>query len=289
MSFPLLSLVHILSLYLAMCQSSSKGPQATIDHDTSTLINRKTPVSDSLPGVSPYTTQYNLSYIMGHFDPASHPDFVLIDTIHADRSGLYLHKDTYSAFRMMYKAAHNDGIQLQIRSATRNFIAQKNIWEGKWTGETLIENGQNASIAYPDPVQRATMILKYSSMPGSSRHHWGTDIDLNAFDNTWFESGNGLQLYQWLSQNASRFGFCQPYCAKGKNRPYGYEEERWHWSYMPLSQQLSQMAADSLKDSMIAGFMGSEVASQLNIVERYVLGINVECEKVPFDKLRVRK
>jgi LAS superfamily LD-carboxypeptidase LdcB len=216
---------------------------------------------------------------MGQFDPATHPDFVIIDTMHADRPGLYLHKETYTAFKLMYDAAKAEGIVLQIRSATRNFQAQKGIWERKWTGETLIENGQNASSAYPDPAVRATMILKYSSMPGSSRHHWGTDIDLNAFDNSWFSSGTGLQIYEWLTQHARRFGFCQPYSAKGPNRPYGFEEERWHWSYMPLSQPLTQMAKDSLKDTMITGFMGSEVATRLKIVERYVLGINAECIK----------
>lgn len=234
----------------------------------------------ALPSQVINTPARDLNFLMGHFDPASHPDFVLIDTIHADRPGLYLQRDTYAAFIKMYDAAMRDGVRLQIRSATRNFAAQRGIWERKWTGETLIENGQNASVVYPDPVQRALMILKFSSMPGSSRHHWGTDMDLNSFDNSWFESGSGLDIYTWLSLHAREFGFCQPYTAKGTDRPYGYEEERWHWSFMPLSQPLTQMAADSLKDDMISGFPGSEVAPQLKIVERYVLGINPECEKV---------
>ena len=261
-------LTNILTLCLLTCQSPAPTPGTEIPaEDTVHVVP-----SDTTP-----SSRYDLSYLMGHFDPATHPDFVLIDTQYADRPGLYLHKETYTAFKAMYGAAHKDGIRLQIRSATRNFAAQKSIWDRKWTGETLIESGLNASVAFPDPATRATMILKYSSMPGSSRHHWRTDMDLNAFDNSWFESGNGLRIYQWLSAHAHEFGFCQPYSAKGDARPYGYEEERWHWSYMPISQPLTQMAADSLKDSMIKGFEGAEVASKLKIVERYVLGINSEC------------
>jgi len=261
----------ILLIHVCLSFISCQSPNTT----------ETTQVIDMAPDTVIHTVQedysYNLSYLTGHFDPSGHPDFVLVDTQYADRPGLYLHKDTYAAFIEMHAAALKEGVQLQIRSATRNFYAQKGIWERKWTGETTIENGQDASVAYPDPVQRAQMILKYSSMPGSSRHHWGSDIDLNAFDNSWFESGNGLRIYEWLSQHGSVFGFCQPYSAKGESRPYGYEEERWHWSYMPLSEPLTQMAADSLHDSAISGFLGSETAKKLHIVERYVLGINQEC------------
>lgn len=267
----------MIALYLVIhvllnvsCIPSTKLPSPDSDASKDTIVQ---------PEPVRIVPRFDVQYLMGHFEPSTHPDFVLIDTIHADRPGLFLHRETYAAFKRMYDDALRDDVRLQIRSATRNFAAQRGIWERKWTGETLIENGQNASIAYPDPVQRASMILKYSSMPGSSRHHWGTDIDLNAFDNSWFSEGKGLQIYQWLSEHGHEYGFCQPYSAKGPDRPNGYEEERWHWSYMPLSQSLTQLAADSLKDEMIRGFMGSEVASQLKIVERYVLGISMECVK----------
>lgn len=250
-----------------------------------TTVRESQPETTALPGGDSISIDmqesparpFTVAFLMGHFNPQEHPDFVLIDTQHADRGGMYLHKDTYAAFVTMYKDALRDGIRLQIRSATRNFSSQKSIWERKWTGETTIENGKDASVAYPDAATRAAMILRYSAMPGTSRHHWGTDIDLNAFDNSWFESGAGLQIYTWLAEHAHRYGFCQPYSAKGELRPGGYEEERWHWSYLPLSRMLTQMAADSLRDAMISGFQGAEVARQLRVVERYVLGINPQC------------
>ena len=220
---------------------------------------------------------FDLDYIQGIFDPAEHPDFMLIDTIHADRAGLYLRKDTYEAFVRMYNAALEEDIRLVIRSATRNFDYQRGIWERKWTGTTKIEAGVDASVAYPDSADRALAILRYSSMPGTSRHHWGTDIDFNAFENSWFESGEGLVLYEWLTANAAEYGFCQPYTPKGSERPNGYEEEKWHWSYLPIALTLTELAQDSLDDSMIGGFKGSSAATDIDVVQKYVLGINQEC------------
>ena len=114
-------------------------------------------------------------------------------------------------------------------------------------------------------------------MPGTSRHHWGTDIDLNAFTNSYFESGKGLKLYQWLQAHAGDYGFCQPYTAKGPARPFGYHEEKWHWSYLPVSEVLLNEAKTSLNNAMIQGFEGAEAAQSIDVVAKYVLGINPLC------------
>jgi LAS superfamily LD-carboxypeptidase LdcB len=114
-------------------------------------------------------------------------------------------------------------------------------------------------------------------MPGTSRHHWGTDMDINALTNDYFENGNGLKEYDWLVKNAAQFGFCQPYNEKGKSRPNGYNEEKWHWSYLPIAKKLTDQYKLQLKDELISGFDGAESASKIGIVEKYVLGINTEC------------
>jgi LAS superfamily LD-carboxypeptidase LdcB len=225
-----------------------------------------------------FSYDYTISYIMGQFEPAEHPDFVPVEVKYADRGGMYLHKDTYAAFLRMHAAAAADGVNLVVRSATRNFNSQKGIWEAKWNGTRKIENGKDASKAYPNPVDRALKILEYSSMPGSSRHHWGTDIDLNNFTNEWFETGEGKKIYDWLQTHAAKYGFCQPYSPKGAERPNGYNEERWHWSYLPLSLPLTDLASVELKDEMIEGFLGSETALEIGVVEKYVLGINRDCQ-----------
>lgn len=216
----------------------------------------------------------DLEYIMGRFDPSKHPDFVLIDAQYADKNGMYLRKDTYKAFLEMHAHAKKDGVNLQIRSATRNFYSQKSIWEAKWSGTRTIEGGENLAQTTPDPKERALKILRYSSMPGSSRHHWGTDIDLNNLENDWFNEGEGLTMYNWLKKHAHEYGFCQVYSA---GRPYGYFEERWHWSYTPVSAKLTAYARTHLKNEMINGFLGSESAPMIDIVKHYVLGINEAC------------
>ena len=222
-------------------------------------------------------TTFSKEYLMGRFDPAKHPDFCLIDPGFAGSEGMYLRRDVYDAFRQMHDAALRDGVKLRIVSATRTFSRQKAIWENKWNGKTLVEGGVDLTKAEPDPVRRALRILRFSSMPGTSRHHWGTDIDLNSLENEWFASGEGLRLYQWLQRHAGTFGFCQTYTEKGADRPFGYEEEKWHWSWTPLSSTLTRLASETLKDQDIRGFQGDMTADSVRMVERYVLGINPAC------------
>ncbi len=220
---------------------------------------------------------FTIDYLMGKFDPAQHPDFVAVDAKYTDGDPYFLRKETYAAFEKMWEAAKTDGINLSIISATRNFDRQKQIWEAKWTGARRIENGTNAAQRYPGPKTRALKILEYSSMPGTSRHHWGTDIDLNDLDNYTFEQGPGKPVYDWLTAHGAAFGFCQPYSKKGPERPNGYNEEKWHWSYVPIARQLTNMAAKELKDDMIDGFKGAGAAVQIGVVEKYVLGVNKDC------------
>lgn len=230
-------------------------------------------VKEDLPKENP---SFTLDYIMGKFDPATHPDFMEINPPYSDEKR-HLRKEVYAAFVKMQEAAKKDDIRLVVESATRNFANQKRIWEAKWTGKRLIEGGKDASKTWPEPKARALTILKWSSMPGTSRHHWGTDIDINEFENDYFASGQGKKEYEWLQTNAARFGFCQVYTEKEISGRTGYNEEKWHWTYLPTSQQLTEKARRDLKDEMISGFAGSEAAIEVGMVENFVLGINKEC------------
>ncbi|MEN0049495.1 MAG: M15 family metallopeptidase [Bacteroidota bacterium] len=270
-------LIVLMSSNCAEPQNNRKEAAA----ESAKLVNRQEELptkEDSLSSI------LNLDYVMGKFDPTQHEDFTKIELKYADREGLYLRKDTYAAFLKMYEAAQKEGIKLQIRSATRNFANQKRIWEAKWTGKRLIENGENLAKTTPNFGERALKILRFSSMPSTSRHHWGTDIDLNAFTNSYFEKGEGKKIYDWLQANASTYGFCQPYSEKSRNagkdgkRAEGYNEEKWHWSYLPVSLPLTNFAKDSLKNELISGFKGEEAAMEIGVVEQYVLGINEVCK-----------
>lgn len=235
-----------------------------------TLIEMETPSQNQIPSIP-------LELLLGNVDPAAHEDFVRIDDRYASRSGMFMHREAYEAFVEMAAAARAEGVNLTIISAMRTFNHQRRIWNDKWNGRQMLEGNIRAT-SIVDPVERAREILRFSSMPGTSRHHWGTDIDLNSLVNSYFESGQGKNVYDWLLANAPRYGFCQPYTARDAQRPEGYEEEKWHWSYKPLAAKyLSAFEASVQYDDLI-GFDGWETAAELKVIENYVLGINEKCK-----------
>ncbi len=219
--------------------------------------------------INPVTAQHfsaetiSKEFLLGKINYKGHRDFVKADKEHAPRS-LYLHRDTYTAFLKMAGAAQADGIQLQIVSGARNFEHQKAIWEKKWKAYKDL-----------DPLCRSQKILEFSSMPTTSRHHWGTDIDLNNLENSYFEEGKGKEEYEWLVKNAPRFGFYQVYTSKASGRS-GYSEEKWHWSYLPLARHYLQAYNETIQYSDITGFEGAHLAETQEMISAYVNGISVE-------------
>ncbi len=216
-------------------------------------------------------------YLTGRFDPAEREDFVLIPEQYTiTQNKMYLRKEAFEAYLQMQGAADEDEVDLKIASATRNFDYQKNIWNNKWTGFTLVEE-KDLSKSFPDGEDRFEKILEYSAVPGTSRHHWGTEIDINNANPEYFEGELGEEVYEWLTKNAPLFGFCQTYNSKGSDRPTGYNEEKWHWSYLPLARVFTQKYKNLIKDEDIKGFMGDEYVPEMNLINNYVLSINPEC------------
>ena len=216
-------------------------------------------------------------YLTGKFNPEEREDFILIPEQHTTvQSKMYLRKETLEAFLKMQEAADKDEIELKIASAARNFDYQKSIWNNKWTGVTLV-NGINLSISIPSGLERFKKILEYSAVPGTSRHHWGTDIDINNANPEYFEKELGEKEYAWLVNNAYKFGFCQPYNLKGSDRPTGYNEEKWHWSYLPLAKTFMEEYKNLITDADIKDFDGDEYVLSLNLINNYVLSINPDC------------
>ncbi|MBS1682996.1 MAG: M15 family metallopeptidase [Bacteroidetes bacterium] len=218
-------------------------------------------------------TPVNKSYLLGRFDPSKDTRFAQLTLTRARGNAVnsYLRKETFDAFEKMAEAAEKDSLNLFIVSATRNFNYQKKIWENKWNGKVKV-NGKDLS-SVQDRNERARIILLYSSMPGTSRHHWGTDIDINSTDEAYFNSTEGKKIYRWLTLHANEFGFCQPYTAKQNGRT-GYEEEKWHWSYTPLSKFFLEEYKKQITYSDITGFSGSKTAEALNVISYYVAGVD---------------
>ncbi len=217
-------------------------------------------------------------YMMGQFDPATDNRFELIPAkklVNSDQV-IYMRKEALEAFNTMCAAAEKEGIKLKIMSATRPFNVQKAIWERKWLGKQMV-NGQ----FIPDSIKgkaRALRILEWNSMPSTSRHHWGSDIDINNVDPEYWEKPLGKKEYEWLVKHAHEYGFCQPYSKMGPERPEGYQEEKWHWSYLPISRELVKRYRKEITDADISGFLGAETAKDIGVVKIYVLGINPACQ-----------
>jgi LAS superfamily LD-carboxypeptidase LdcB len=220
-------------------------------------------------------TVYNESekdYLLGKFEPASHPDFTKISSTYTSIKGIYLRKEVYNAYKKMYNAALLEKIELQILSATRNFDYQKKIWENKWN---ILTNSKSKS--HFSNLEKSLDILKYSAMPGASRHHWGTDIDLCNLSASYFNTKEGRRVYSWLQKNAHLYGFCQTYNSKKEHGRTGYNEEKWHWSYQPSSKVFTDKAAALIKNTDFVDFLGAETASEIDILNNYILGLNSNC------------
>ena len=214
-------------------------------------------------------------YLLGKFDYAQDTSFALVPARYSKMAKQYLRKEVLEHFIRMANDAKKDSVNLYVLSATRSFDEQRMIWNDKWTGRTLVNNKNLTAIK--DSVLRAKEILKYSSMPSASRHHWGTDMDLNSFNNTYFSHGEGLKIYNWLLKNAHKYGFCNPYNEKGANRTSGYEEERWHWSYFPIANSCLEHYFEEINYDDITGFFGAGTAKIIGIKKHYVLSINNFC------------
>jgi zinc D-Ala-D-Ala carboxypeptidase len=234
--------------------------------------NNKPPQANAaatMPTATTTSADVDTDFLMGKFDPRQHPDFVNVGKPYASKPAMMLQKEVFEAFKKMHAAAKKEGIDLIIISSTRTFDQQKGIWEGKWTRFADTK----------ESVDRAKRILEYSSMPGSSRHHWGTDIDLNDLNNPAFEGkGRYAKLYEWMVAHAAEYGFGQPYTPIGPERPNGYHEEKWHWSYLPLAKEYRKDFLKNIKNSDIGGFKGAETATTINVVEYYVGGVAKSCQ-----------
>ena len=212
--------------------------------------------------------------LLGKVDPANHPDFVKIDPDIGYFPEMYLRKETYNAFLKMREAAAEEGINLTIQSGLRTFYIQRYLWDQKFIGKRSTGGGyidQNLSDSL-----KTSIVLEYSAMPGISRHHWGTDIDINSTRHDYFHSGQGKVVYDWLLEHAPEYGFYQVYIPFGDKRKTGFNHEEWHWTYKPESDRFTKAFRHVISYDDIQGFNGDKYAKSFRVIEDYVYGINPE-------------
>jgi LAS superfamily LD-carboxypeptidase LdcB len=154
---------------------------------------------------------------------------------HLKSKSILLEESTYEAFSTMKSAALKDQIDLQIVSGYRSFERQKLIWERKFKRLSKTKK----------PTKVISEIITYSSIPGTSRHHWGTDIDI--IDGAVQPPTGGLllesnyhgkaafsKMKSWMDLYSKDFGFELVYTQNEKRTGFNYEP--WHYSYAPVSK-----------------------------------------------------
>ncbi len=199
-----------------------------------------------------------------------------------------LHYEVVAAFLAMRDAAALDGIDLQAASSFRDFDQQVAIWNAKWCGERplLDRRGQPLDPASLPEAERVDAILCWSAVPGGSRHHWGSDIDV--IDRAALGPGYKVQLVEqeyrpdgvfagltrWLDANMRRFGFFRPF----REDRGGVSPEPWHLSYAPVSLPAIELLDLSVLRRAIEGSAlacKAQVLSRLpEIYTRFVLAID---------------
>ncbi|REL26741.1 D-alanyl-D-alanine carboxypeptidase family protein [Thalassotalea euphylliae] len=179
-----------------------------------------------------------------------------------------IHHQVLNDWQAMAKSAEKDGLHLTLVSGFRSFERQMAIWNRKFNGQlpVLDEHEKPLNMASMSDLAKITAIMLFSALPGASRHHWGSDIDvyapnLLADDQTlqleqWEYQTDGpmAQLSLWLQENAKHFGFYFPY---DKFRG-GVAAEPWHLSHSATAAGFqaaltTSVLADAIANSGVAG------------------------------------
>lgn len=164
----------------------------------------------------------------------------------------HLQFNATKAFLAMQKAAAGAGFKLMPASSFRDFARQQSIWNEKFAGTRTVNDVDNhpMDVSVLSEAQRCQAILRWSALPGASRHHWGTEVDyydpfrlpadtsLQLEPWEYEEGGYFAALSAWLTENMAQFDFYLPFTQK---KAGGVAYEPWHISYWPLSYEAEQL------------------------------------------------
>lgn len=155
----------------------------------------------------------NRNILLVNEDNMLSPDYVPEDLVnlyemrHAFRlanAEIYMTREAYEPMQEMFLAAEHDNVNgFIITSGYRSYERQQEVYMESEPG--------------------------YAQKPGASEHQTGLCFDVTAMN-----SGDGFEnteQYEWLRQNAYKYGFIQRYPAN-KSHITGIEHEPWHYRYV---------------------------------------------------------
>ncbi|MUJ29421.1 D-alanyl-D-alanine carboxypeptidase family protein [Aliivibrio fischeri] len=200
-----------------------------------------------------------------------------------------LHHDCILPFKALSDAAHQAGFTLTIASSFRDFERQLLIWNNKFLGirPILDDDGQELDPSTLNDLEKIHAIMRWSALPGASRHHWGTELDVYASNTLpedaqlqlepWeYNTGHQAEFSSWLNKNAPKFGFFFPY----KTDKKGVAIEPWHISY---KQNSSAYMSQLTPEMLLKAWEGVDLAGKETIIKhidtlfvRYITNIDKE-------------
>jgi LAS superfamily LD-carboxypeptidase LdcB len=199
-----------------------------------------------------------------------------------------LHPAALEALLALRAAAARAGLDLTPVSSFRSFEQQLGIWNAKYHGQRplLDRDAQPLVAAELDEASRVAAILTWSALPGASRHHWGTEIDVidraalaegertHLMPADYAADGRFAALGAWLQEHAADHGFYWPY---DRDRG-GVQPEPWHLSFAPLAAPaLADLTIDVLANALAAapGLAGrATICTRLpELYERHVRAV----------------
>lgn len=172
-------------------------------------------------------------------DPKS-ADFVEIE-------GYPVDKKVLPFYNKLKEILAKDGFRLRMESAYRPFERQLSIWNRKASGELKLLDAQGLPMERPqDEEQLMFAILTWSALPGASRHHLGSDLDV--VDGNACPEGYEVELtpaecegmfapfhnrLSELIESGESAGFKRVFVpGRGKIQP-----EKWHIAHLPTSRR----------------------------------------------------
>ena len=198
-----------------------------------------------------------------------------------------IHQQTLPALQQLQTRAKQAGFNLDAVSCFRSFKQQLRIWNNKFTGlrPILDHDSQPLNSAILSEEQKVFAILRWSMLPGASRHHWGSEIDvcdynalpadyqLQLIPQEYDEGGYLAALSTWLDNNIADCGFYRPY----RQDLGGVSREPWHLSYQPIAvpaQQACTLAliTETIRDADIQG-KAAILANIEQIYNQYICNV----------------
>lgn len=132
--------------------------------------------------------------------------------------GQFVDERIYPYLQAMFDDARKKGINPIVASGYRTQEIQQSIYNEK------ISAFKAQGLSSEKAKKEAEL---WVAIPGTSEHELGIAVDINA-DGIY---SKGSEVYEWLANNAHRYGFIQRY-PSNKTDITGVSHEPWHYRYV---------------------------------------------------------